>query len=66
MIPDQCVFIRGLRARRVLFRIKPLRAFAEPHPDDPDNSREDGIQMTRVPSVPKVGNLRMLVVKKDA
>ena len=64
--PDQCVFIRGFRAKRALFRTKLLRAAAEPLPDDTDNSREDEIQMTRVPSVPKVGNLRMWVVKKDA
>ena len=55
--PDQCVFIRGFRAKRVLFWTKPMRAAAEPLPDDPDNRRDDEIQVTRVPDGPKVGNL---------
>jgi hypothetical protein len=42
--PDQCVFIRGFRAKRVLFWTKPMRAAAEPRPDDPDNRRDDEIQ----------------------
>jgi hypothetical protein len=57
--PDQCVFIRGFRAKRVLFWTKPMRAAAEPRPDDPDNRRDDEIQVTRVPGGPKVGNLRL-------
>ncbi len=55
--PDQCVFIRGFRAKRVLFWTKPMRAAAEPLPDDPDNRRDDEIQVTRVPDGPKVGIL---------
>jgi hypothetical protein len=51
---DQCVFIKGFRAKRVLFRIKPLRAAAEPLPDDPDNRRDGDIFVTAVPGVPKV------------
>ena len=45
---DQCVFVRGFRAKRVLFWTKPMRAAAEPRPDDPDNHRDDEIQVTRV------------------
>ena len=56
---DQCVFIRGFRARRVLFRTEVIRAAAEPLPDDPDNYREDEIQVIRVPCVTNVGNLPM-------
>jgi hypothetical protein len=34
----------------------PIRAAAEPLPDDPDNRREDDmIQVTGVPDAPKVG-----------
>ncbi|KAI0285676.1 hypothetical protein BC826DRAFT_113032 [Russula brevipes] len=51
---DQCVFIRGFRAKRVFFRTRLIRAEAEPLPDDPDNHREDGIQVTRVPDSSKV------------
>ena len=59
--PDQCVFIRGFRAKRVLSWTEPMRAAAEPRPDGHDN-REDGeIQETRVPEGPKVGNLRLRV-----
>jgi len=54
---DQCVFIRGFRAKRRLFRAKALRAAAEPRPDDPDNRRDDEIQMTRVTGAPKVSAL---------
>jgi hypothetical protein len=57
--PDQCVYIKGFRARRGFFRIKHIRAAAEPLPDDPDNRREDEIQVTQVPGVPKVSNLPM-------
>jgi hypothetical protein len=57
-ILDQCVFIKGFRAKRVPFRtFGRLRAAAEPLPDDPDNRRDDEIQVTRVPRVPKVSNL---------
>jgi hypothetical protein len=54
--PDQCVFIRGFRAKRVLFWTKPIQAAAEPRPDDPDDRRNDGAQMIQVPGVPKVGS----------
>ena len=54
---NQCVFIRGFRAKRSFFRTKYLRAAAEPQPDDPDNSRGDEIQVTQVPGVPKVRSL---------
>ncbi|KAF8474352.1 hypothetical protein DFH94DRAFT_761689 [Russula ochroleuca] len=54
IMPDQCVFIRGFRAKRVLFWTRPIRAGAEPLPDDPDNRRDDEIQVSRVPGAPKV------------
>jgi hypothetical protein len=55
--PDQCVFIKGFRAKRVLFRIKPIRAAAEPLPDDPDDHRDRDILVTPVPGVSKVRGL---------
>ena len=54
--PNQCVFIKGFRARRGFFRIK-LRAAAESFPDDPDNHRDGDIRVTSVPGVPKVRGL---------
>ena len=33
-----------------------LRSAAGPLPDDPDNGREDGKEVTRVPDVPNVSN----------
>jgi len=45
---NQCVFIRGFRAKRKIFYIK-LRGAAEPRPDDPDNCREDEVQVMRIP-----------------
>ncbi len=53
---DQCLFIRGFRAKRRFFWIIQIRAAAEPRPDDPDNRGDDEIQMTRAPGVPKVGS----------
>ncbi|KAH9953160.1 hypothetical protein BC827DRAFT_171613 [Russula dissimulans] len=49
---NQCIFIRGFRAKRVLFWTRPIRAAAEPLPDDPDNEPEDEIQVTRVSDAP--------------
>jgi len=40
-----------------MFWTKPIRAAAEPLPDDPDDNREDEIQVTRVQDAPKVGLL---------
>ena len=57
--PDQCVFIKGFRAKRVFFFGRRIRAAAEPLPDDPDSSRDDEIQVTQVPGAPKVGNIRI-------
>ncbi|KAH9952619.1 hypothetical protein BC827DRAFT_240332 [Russula dissimulans] len=45
---NQCVFIRGFRAKRVCFWTRSMRAAAEPLPDDPDKSREDATQVTQV------------------
>ncbi|KAI0285934.1 hypothetical protein BGY98DRAFT_1173350 [Russula aff. rugulosa BPL654] len=45
---NQCVFIKGLRAKRILFRPKRMRAAAEPSPDDPDDSRDDEVQVSRL------------------
>ncbi|KAI0285688.1 hypothetical protein BC826DRAFT_113392 [Russula brevipes] len=55
--PNQCVFIKGFRAKRAWFRTKLIRAAAEPLPDDPDNRDEDDIQVTSVPYAPKVSSL---------
>ncbi|KAI0285674.1 hypothetical protein BC826DRAFT_112948 [Russula brevipes] len=54
--PNQCVFIKGFRAKRAWFRTRPIRAAAEPLPDDPDNRDEDEIQVTSVPYAPKVSS----------
>ena len=40
-----------------MFWTKPIRAAAEPLPDDPDDNREDEIQVTRVQDTSKVGRL---------
>jgi len=48
---NQCVFIRGFRAKRVFLWTR-LKGAAGPLPDDPDNRREDEIQVTRIPDVP--------------
>lgn len=37
-----------------------MRAAAEHLPDDPDNNREDEIQVTRVQDVPKVGRFSVV------
>jgi len=58
-VADQCVFIRGFRAKRILFWARRIRAAAEPRPDDPDNRREDEIQVSRIPCAPKVGLLSL-------
>jgi hypothetical protein len=59
---NQCVFIKGFRATRRFFRIKALRAAAEPLPDDPDSCGDDPdeIQVTQVPDGPKVSGLPMV------
>jgi len=62
---NQCIFIRGFRAKRVLFRVRPIRAAAEPLPDDPDKDREDEIQVTRVSDAPNVCNISE-TMKRDA
>ena len=56
---DQCVFIRGFRAKRILFGARRIRAAAEPHPDDPDNHSEDEIQVSQVPGSQRVGVLTL-------
>ncbi|KAI0285682.1 hypothetical protein BC826DRAFT_1051063, partial [Russula brevipes] len=43
--PNQCIFIKGFRAKRVFFRTRPIRAAAEWLPDDPDNRDQDEIQV---------------------
>jgi hypothetical protein len=55
--PDQCVFIKGFRAKRILFWTKPIRAAADPLLDDPENRREDEVEVTQAPCVPNVGRL---------
>ena len=43
-----------------MFWTKPIRAAAEPLPDDPDDNREDEIQVTRVQDALKVGLLSVV------
>jgi hypothetical protein len=57
---NQCVFIKGFRAKRRFSWLKRIRAAAEPLPDDPDNSSEDGIQVSGVLDVPEVGRLYVM------
>jgi len=52
---NQCVFIKGFRAKRGFPWLKRIRAAAGPRPDDPENSPEDEIQVTGVPGDPEVG-----------
>ena len=52
---NQCVFIKGFRAKRGLPWLKRIRAAAEPLPDDPENDSEDEIQVTGLPDDPEVG-----------
>ncbi|KAH9952622.1 hypothetical protein BC827DRAFT_240636 [Russula dissimulans] len=47
---DQCVFVRGFRAKRVFFPTRRIRAATEPRPNDADNS--DEIQISGVPDAP--------------
>jgi hypothetical protein len=58
---NQCVFIKGFRAKRRLFWTVPIRAAAEPISDDPDKGTYSGIQVTRVPDAPKVGSVLVLI-----
>ena len=57
---NQCVFIKGFRAKRRFFWTVPIRAAAEPLSDDPDKGAYSGIQVTRVPDAPNVGSLLVL------
>jgi hypothetical protein len=52
---NQCVFIKGFRAKRGLPWLKRIRAAAGPLPDDPENDSEDEIQVTGLPDDPEVG-----------
>ena len=52
---NQCVFIKGFRAKRGLPWLKRIRAAAEPLPDDPEDDSEDEIQVTGLPDDPEVG-----------
>ena len=54
---DQCVFIKGLRAKGVFSGGRRIQAAADPLPDDPDNRREDEIHVTRVSGAPEVSSL---------
>ena len=42
-----------------------MRAAAEPFPDDPDNRREDEIQVTRIPDCSKVSILYDVIGKES-
>ena len=54
---NQCVFIKGFRAKRGFPWFKRIRAAAEPLPDDPDDSHEDEMQVTGIPDTPEVSYL---------
>jgi hypothetical protein len=54
---NQCIFIKGFRAKRGFPWFKRIRAAAEPLPDDPDDSHEDEMQVTGIPDAPEVGHL---------
>jgi hypothetical protein len=56
---NHCVFIKGIRAKRIFFRTKRLLAAAKPARDDPDNNRDDEVHVSRVPGASKVGILRL-------
>ena len=42
-----------------------MRAAAEPLPDDPDNRRDDEVQVTRIPEGSKVGSFSCEVMEKE-
>ena len=42
---NQCVFIKGFRAKRGFSLPKPFRTVAGPPPDDPNNCPEDETQV---------------------
>ncbi|KAH9171308.1 hypothetical protein EDB89DRAFT_1118253 [Lactarius sanguifluus] len=52
VVKSHCVFIRGFRAKRVFLFFRPLKAAAEPRPDNPDNEPESSIELIREPAVP--------------
>jgi hypothetical protein len=58
---NQCVFIRGFRAKRVFLWTR-LRGAAEPLPDDPEppSGPEGEIQVTRVADAPSVSSLPIM------
>ena len=53
---NQCVFIKGFRAKRGFPWLKRIRAAAEPLPDDPENSPEGETLATGVPDDLEVGH----------
>ena len=57
------MFVRGFRAKRVFLWTR-LKGAAEPLPDDPDNRREEEIQVTRVPDVPNVSNCPAIMCRR--
>ena len=57
---NQCIFIKGFRAKRSFPWLKPIRAGAGPLPDDPENSPEDEMQVTGVQNDPEVGRPRVV------
>jgi len=62
---NQCVFIKGFRAKRGFPWLKRIRAAAEPLPDDPENSPEDEIQVIGVPDDPEAGHPFGEVMKRE-
>ena len=57
---NQCVFIKGFRAKRGLPWLRRIRAAAGPLPDDPENDSEDETQVTGLPDDPEVGCPRVM------
>ena len=65
MAQDQCVFVRGFRAKYVLFRIRSIGIEADSF--GWENHRGDKMQVIRVSSVREVGCVFVLceVMKKE-
>jgi len=47
---NQCIFIKGFRARRI-FTSASLQAAVDPLPDDPDNKRDGKMKSKQLPDV---------------
>ena len=65
--PNQCVFIRGFRAKRVFLWTR-IRGAADPLPDDqePPSRPEGVVEVTRVTDVQDVSSLSSVEFEKCA